>query len=138
MAIARAGSSAPSVGAASQIVAVHEPHREIDAAVDVARVVDRDDVRVLERHHELRLAREALAEAIVARQGRRDELERNRPLQAQVVRPVDDAHPAAADQLLDPVAEEVGADVNGRGDVHARCLGSKPTPAALRPRLSLS
>ena len=98
----------------AKVGAVHEPHREIDTAVDVAGVVDRDDVRVLERHHELRLARESLAEAIVARQGRRHQLERDRSLQAQVVGPVHDAHPAAADQLLDPVPEEVGADVGGR------------------------
>ena len=120
----------------AKIDAVHEPHREIDTAVDVTCVVDRDDVRVLQRHHELRLARESLAEAIVARQGRRDELERDRSLQAQVVRPVHDAHPTAADQLLDPVPEEVGADVGGLGDVHARAL-VKPTPGA-ELRLSLS
>ena len=99
----------------AEVAAVHEPHREVDAAVDVARVVDRDDVRVLQRHHELRLAGEALAEPLVPRQGGRDELQRDGPLQAQVVGPVHDAHPAAADQLLDPVAEEVAADADGLG-----------------------
>ena len=39
-------------------------HREVETTVDVAGVVDRHDVRVLERHGELRLAREALAESL--------------------------------------------------------------------------
>ena len=132
-----AGSSAPfGSEQRAEIAAVHEPHREIDAPVDVARVVDRDDIRVLERHHELRLAREALAEALVPGQGRRHQLQRDRPLQAQVVGPVHDAHPAAAEQLLDPVSEEVAADVDGCGDVHASAaLATLRLP--LRPRLSL-
>jgi len=83
---------------------------------------------VLERHHELRLAGEALAELLVAREGRRDELQRNRPLQPQVVGPVHHPHPATADQLLDPIAEEVAADADGLVDVHAPA--EQPTPGA--------
>ena len=40
------------------------------------------------------------------------ELQRDRPLQAQVVGPVDDAHAAPTDQLLDPIADELGADLD--------------------------
>ena len=81
---------------------------------------------MLERHGQLRLAGEALAEALVERKLGRDELQRDRPLQAQVVRAVDDAHPAAADQLVDPVADEVGADadrLSERSSVPQRRLG---------------
>ena len=80
---------------------------------------------MLERHDELRLAGKARTEALVARERGRDEFQRDRPLQAKVVRPVDDAHPTAADQLLDSVAEEVGADVNGRAvNVHGFAVAS--------------
>jgi hypothetical protein len=95
---------------------------------EVSGIVDRDDVRMLQRHHELRLAREPLAEALVPRQRRRDELERDRPLQAQVVGAIDDTHSAAADQLLDPVSEEIGSDVDRCGDVHARALATLRLP----------
>ena len=40
----------------------------------------------------------------------RHQLQRDCPLQPQVVGAVDDAHPAAADQLVDPIADELGAD----------------------------
>ena len=95
-----------------EVRALDEAHREVEAAVDVAGVVDRNDVRVLERHRELRLAREALVEALVERELGRDQLQRDRSLQAQVVGAVDDAHPAPADQLLDAIAEEVGSDLD--------------------------
>ena len=70
---------------------------------------------MLQRHDQLGLAGEARTEPLVARERGRDELQRDRPFQAKVVRPVDHAHSTPADQLLDSVAEEVGADVDGRG-----------------------
>src|SRR5262249_38548489 len=90
----------------------HEPHRQVEAPRNLARVVDGHDVRMLDRHRELRLPGEALAEALVERELRRDELERDRALEAEIVGPVHDAHPALADQLLDPVADEVGSDLD--------------------------
>src|SRR5262245_25246849 len=71
----------------SQIRSGDEAHREVEATGHVTGVVDRYDVWMLERHGELCLPSEALAEALVERQLRRDELQRHRPLQAQVVRP---------------------------------------------------
>src|SRR5262249_14584104 len=108
----------------SEVGAVHEPHREVQTAVDVAGVVDRNHIRMLQRHDQLGLACEAFAEALVERKRRRDELHGNRPLQAKVVCPEDHAHAAAADQFLDPVAEEVGADVDGRVGVHRVAVAS--------------
>jgi hypothetical protein len=96
----------------SQIRSLDEAHREVEAAVDVASVVDRYDIRVLEGHRNLRLARETVPEAIVERQLGRDELQRNGSLQPQVVGSVDDAHPAPADHLLDPIAEELGSNLD--------------------------
>ena len=48
-----------------QVGAVDVPHRDVEDAVLLARLVDRDDVRMLERGSDLRLALEALAEVLV-------------------------------------------------------------------------
>ena len=93
-----------------EVASVDEPHRQVQPAVGLAGVVDRDDVRVLERGGQLGLSEEACPEAIVLRQLGGHELERERALQAHVVRPVDDAHAAPADQPLDPVLEDLPAD----------------------------
>jgi hypothetical protein len=94
------------------------PHGEVDPAVDVPSVIDRHHVRVLERHRDLRLARETLVEALVEREVRGDELQRDRPLEPQVIGAVDDSHSAPSDELLDAVAEELRADLKLGMDVH--------------------
>ena len=71
-------------------------HREVEHAVDLARVVDRDHVRMLERRDELRLAQEPRAELVVVRELGCDDLERDLAREACVRREVDGAHPAAA------------------------------------------
>ena len=116
----RAGRVERALGAQqrTQIRTLDEAHRQVEATVDVACVVDRHDVRVLERHGELRLAGEAVVEALIEGQLRRDELQRDGPLQPQVVGPVDDAHAALADQLLDSIAEKVGSDLDLGGRAH--------------------
>ena len=48
----------------SEVVALDVPHREVQLPVGVAGGVDRDDVRVIERGGNLRLAEEPVAEAI--------------------------------------------------------------------------
>ena len=50
-----------------------------------------------------RLAQKALTEARILGQLGRDQLQRDRPIETGVERPVDDAHPAAADLTLDPI-----------------------------------
>lgn len=67
---------------------------------------------MLERDGELCLPGEAFAEPFVERQLGRDELQRHRPLQAQVVGLVDDAHAAVTDLLLDPISEELRAHLD--------------------------
>ena len=80
-----------------EVGAVDEPHREVEAAVDVAGVVDRDHVRMLERHRELGLAGEPLAETLVQRESGATSLSATVRFEPQVVGAVDDAHPAPAD-----------------------------------------
>ena len=91
---------------APQVVALDEAHRQVELPVVLPGLVDRDHVRMVERCGEPRLAQEAGAEALVLGQLRRDQLERDGTLERQVGRPVDDAHAAAADQRLHPVAGE--------------------------------
>jgi hypothetical protein len=90
----------------SQIASLDEPHRQVELAVVLARLVDRDHVRVVERCRQPRFAQEALPEALVLGQLRGDQLERDRPVQRYVGRAVHDTHPAAPDQLLNAVAGE--------------------------------
>ena len=84
-------------------------HRDPEEVVVLARVVDRDDVGVVERGREPRLAQEAVAEVGFA-EPRREELQRGPAPQAYVLGPVDDAGAAATELLDDPVAAELGAD----------------------------
>ena len=84
-------------------------HRDVQLARDLAGVVDRDDVRVVDRGGQPGLAQEALAEALVLRELGREDLQRDRPFEREVVGAVDDPHPAPADQRLDPVAGELAA-----------------------------
>jgi hypothetical protein len=65
---------------------------------------------MVERRRQARLDEEALAKRGVLGQARCQELQRHRALQGQIVGAVDDAHAAAADQLLQPVAGDLGAD----------------------------
>ena len=91
-------------------------------AVLLARVVDRDDVRMVERRGDLRLRDEAAAEGRVARERGRDQLDRHVPVEREVGRPVDDAHTALARDLFEAVTREDRPD---GGVVH----GASSTPA---------
>jgi hypothetical protein len=94
-------------------------HRDVEELPEFARLVDRDDVRMVERRSELRLAEEPLAKGIVFTQLRREELQRNLSLQAKIVCAVDDAHPAAPEDALEVVLAEVRSDAVLRQDRHA-------------------
>ena len=93
-----------------ELGAVDEAHRDVQLAGDLAGVVDGDDVRVVDRGGQPRLAQEALAEALVLGELGGEDLQRHRPLECEVVGAVDDAHPAAADQRFQPVAGKLAAD----------------------------
>ena len=93
-----------------QVGALDVAHRDVELAVNVVGLEDRDDVRVVEAREQLRLAQEALSEAIVLRQVRSEQLERHPAFEAQVQRSVHVGHPTTAEERLDPVASEVGAD----------------------------
>jgi hypothetical protein len=85
-----------------------------DAAV-LAVVPDRQYVRVEGEVRQLRLAFEALAELVAAREAGLHDLDGRRPVIGLVTRGVDDGHAPAADQTGDPKAP--GDD---RAEVDAR------------------
>jgi hypothetical protein len=89
---------------------------EVVAAVVLADVVNGQDVRMIERRRELRLAFEASARVGV--ELRRNELDCDRTLQPRVGCPIDDAHAAGAEPAVDAVRSEQGPGLE------ARILGS--------------
>src|SRR6185312_11878407 len=85
-------------------------HRDVELAVRLAGLVDRDHVGVLDRRRHARLALEALPEPRVAGQLGGDHLHRDGPTQAHLLGAVDDAHAAAAELGLDAAAPDDRAD----------------------------
>ena len=93
---ARPGGTRPvAVEQVREVGAVDVAHRHVEVPVLLARRVDRDHVRVVDRGGDLALAPEARAELVVLGLLGRDHLQRDLALEALVERAVDDAHPAA-------------------------------------------
>jgi len=93
-----------------QIAALHELHRDVGKVLVLARVVDRDDVAMLQPPGHLGLAEESrprfdqLGTFELARQ--RHRLDRDRTAELWIVAEVDHAHRAAAEFAVDAVAAE--------------------------------
>ena len=106
----------------AQVLALDVAHDLEQHAVLLARVVDRDHVRMIERRGDLRLRDEAAAEGRVVGERGRDQLDGHVPVEGEVGRPVDDAHAALARHLVEAVTREDRPD---GGVVH----GASSTPA---------
>ena len=91
---------------ASSVLAVEQLHDDERLALVLADVVDRADVRMVQRRGGARLALEALERLRVARQLARQELERDLAAEARVLGAVDDTHAAAAEPVEDAVVGE--------------------------------
>ena len=81
----------------AQRVALHQLHHDVRHSRGLADVVDRDDVRVVERGRRARLLREAAEPQRVGGEPLRQELDRHVAVQLLVVRPPDLAHSSRAD-----------------------------------------
>ena len=90
-------------------------HHEELLPLVLADVVDRADVRVIQRRRRARLALKALRGRRVARQLGRQELDGDLPAEANILGAVDDAHAAAAKLLEDPVMRD-GLAKHGMGN----------------------
>ena len=95
----------------AQVRPLHPAHRDVEDSVLLARLVHRDDVRVIDRGGDHPFAPEPLAKRGVSGQRRGHQLQRHRAREPQLGRAVDDAHPAAGGHLFDPVAGELRADL---------------------------
>ena len=82
---------------------------QVGKAVLLARLTDRDDVRIAHGLRDPRLAPETAPEGLVSRQVGLDDLQCDRGPLARG-RPVDLAHAADTDQRIDPVLPEHGPD----------------------------
>ena len=85
-------------------------HRDERLAGEVADLVDRSDVRVIERAGRARLPQQAGSGVGMAGGLRREELERDPALEVRVFGQIHRPHPAGADVAEDPVVGDGGAD----------------------------
>jgi hypothetical protein len=111
-------------------------HREECTAGRVAHLVDRADVRVVQRGGRSRLAQDAGARRVAV--GRVQQLDRDRPLERRIVRQEDRAHAAMAEEAHDFIAADSMAWRNHRRDsisIDARLKASHlPRQATVRDR----
>src|SRR5258707_15742141 len=113
------------------IAAAHPPHRDEQHTARLAGLEDRDDVRVVHRRCGARLPDETLPERLVGSQGRSQDLERDRAIQAFVVRAEHHGHAALADLLFQQIA---GDPRTGREAArHDEIPLAHPASPALRP-----
>ncbi len=101
--------SGPLAQAVRQRLALEVLHDEVLGLAFAVDVVERADVRMRDLRDRLRLALEALAQLRVRREVRRQDLDRDRALEARVPRLVDLAHPTGADRRQDLVGTELGS-----------------------------
>jgi hypothetical protein len=87
-----------------------ERHHDEGLAVALLDRVDRADVRMVEGRRRARLLQEAPARAGIGREVGREELQRDRPLEARVLGGVDLAHAAPASFPENPVVREGATD----------------------------
>src|SRR5262249_49053110 len=109
-----------------QVLAIDIAHRDVERAVDLVGVVDRNDVRMLDCGNKPRFLDEARAEGFVRGEARVEYLEGGFPPETYVLRLVDETHAAASPLANDSVARELSSDrwCPGRRD--------RPTPVASR------
>jgi hypothetical protein len=84
--------------------------RDEEEVLGRAGLVDRDDVRMVDRRGQLGLAQKAVTERFVLGEAGSQHLERNFALEPEILGQVHDAHAAPAQQRLDPITGELGAD----------------------------
>ena len=90
--------------------AVEELHRDERPALVLADLVNRADVRVIQRGSGSRLAREAIERSARERQDIGQELERDVAAKLRVGGAIDHAHPAASELFEDLIVRDAFAD----------------------------
>ncbi len=93
----------------SEIRAGDVPHRDEQVAVVLARVVDGEDVRFVERGRELGFAHESVPEPLVVGELGGEHLEGDLPLESLVLGEVHDPHAPPPEGAIDAVASELAS-----------------------------
>ena len=104
-----------------------------------AHVIERTDVRMIELRDRPRFAVESFAELRIARERRRQDLDRDKAIESRVPRLVDLAHPAGAEGGLDFVRSKPSAGLQRQdaGLYALQCPRDHPRhPRVHRPRLA--
>ena len=103
-----------------QRLALDELAHDEGARVEVAEVVDDEDVRMIERRGGSRLGVEPAQTIGVGGDLRRQQLQRDRTIELRIVRAIDLAHAAGADPRDDAIAADGAADQLVRGAIASR------------------
>ena len=116
----------------AQVGSIDPTHDQVQRTLEVAGLVDRNHIGVLDRGGDLRLALEAFPERFVLGELGRNRLDGDRPLQRDLRRSVYDSHPAPPGHRLEAATRDRGpqsevshaAVYTGPADVRslARCL----------------
>ena len=115
----------------AQVAARHVAHRDVQHAVGLARAVDRDDVRIVDRGRGPRLPDEPLPELVVSASAGVDDLQRDRPPQPLVAwrgTPPPYRPPRSAPPSGNPPAVSLGRSTG-------RQIGATPWRLLVHPRL---
>jgi hypothetical protein len=107
------GRQRPRLQAIGQCAALHIGHRKVALPFVLAYLVDGDDVLVLDLGRRLRLGAEALYLGGGRQPARRDHLQGDNAVEADLPRLVDDAHAAARDLREQFIVAEGGARTLG-------------------------
>ena len=113
-------------------------HGDVEDALCLSRVVDRDDVRVLEGGSRSPLLLEPLPVAGGLGQFRRENLERDPPPELQLLGEIDHAHSAPAHERFDPEATQHGADAVIRLVSHGETAGRSRGRRGRHPQNTLA
>ena len=111
MLTAARGSARNRSAALGQRTAGNILHREVGHAFPIARLVDRDDVRMFEPGQRLRLDRETLCDSLIQRSVAEQHLQRDGAVQAVVLGLKDPAHPAATENRENGVVADYARSV---------------------------
>ena len=113
----------------AQLCALDPPRDDIDGSIPLARLIQRDDVGVIERGDRSGLAAKPLPHHRVARQVGLDQLQCYGPVEPKLASPVQNPDPAEADDALDLVSGKCGPRLEHSVRARAQRSGQPRMPA---------
>ncbi len=94
------------VGGIEERLAVHQLHHDVRHAVGIAKIIDANQVRMIEAGHRLGLAFEGLVELRVLAELARQDLDRDIAVEAPLASPVHGSHPALGDESMELIGRQ--------------------------------